>query len=157
MSSTLTTNYKQLMTFFFYIYLQGLTTMFLNLHTRLYEKSCRLKKKDDDYIVDKVPCLKIRWLLPVNLPFYFLYRALLIEVLLSVAKILLKFIVIQINVHSAYRVTLRYWSSTGPDFIHWWKLTRECCNSRLINCVVVRLHYKCISGLPSFLWPRFPI
>ncbi|EFX89287.1 hypothetical protein DAPPUDRAFT_94770 [Daphnia pulex] len=26
---------------------QSLNYMFLNLHTRLYEKSCRLKKKDD--------------------------------------------------------------------------------------------------------------
>jgi hypothetical protein len=95
--------------------------MFLNLQTRLYEKSCRLKKKDDDYTVNKVPCLKTCWLLPVNLPFYFLKWALLIEVLLSGTKILLKIIVIQINVHFAYRVTpsLRYWSSIGPDFIHW--------------------------------------
>ena len=93
MSSTLTTNYKQDDSFF--IYLQGLNYMYLNLHTRLYEKSCRLKKKDDDNTINKVPCLKTRWLLPVNPPFYFLKRALLIEVLLSVAKILLKIIVIQ--------------------------------------------------------------
>ncbi len=91
MSSTLTTIYKQ-DDFLFFTYLQGLNYMFLNLHTRLYEKSCCLKKKDDDYTVNKVPCLKTRWLLPVNLPFYFLKRALLIEVLLSVAKILFKII-----------------------------------------------------------------
>jgi hypothetical protein len=69
------------------------------------------EKKDDDYTVNKVvPCLKTCWLVPVNLPFYFLKRALLIEVLLSGTKILLKIIVIQINVHFAYRVTpsLRY-------------------------------------------------
>jgi hypothetical protein len=88
--------------------------MFLNLQTRLYEKSCRLKKKDDGYTVNKVPCLKTCWLLPVNLPFYFLKRALLIEVLLSVAKIILKIIVIQINVHSAYRVTPSLLSTDHP-------------------------------------------
>jgi hypothetical protein len=118
MSSTLTTNCKQDDYFFFNF--QGLNSnyMFLNLHTRLYEKSCHLKKKDDDYTVNKVPCLKTRWLLPVNLPFYFLKWALLIEVLLSVAKIILKIIVIQINVHSAYRVTpsllIIYWTRLHP-------------------------------------------
>jgi hypothetical protein len=45
------------MTFYFFIYLQGLNFTFLNLYDKLYEKLCRLKKKDDDYTVNKIPCL----------------------------------------------------------------------------------------------------
>jgi hypothetical protein len=83
-----------------------------------------------------------------------LHRPTWFEVLLSVATILLEYychpnkcpFCLQIQSNPSLLIM---------DFIHWWKPTRECCNWRLINCVV-RFYYKCISGLPSFLWPRFP-
>jgi hypothetical protein len=134
---------------FFSFYLQDLNSRFLNLHGRLYEKLCPFKK------VNKVTCLLTFWLLPLNLPFYSLKRAILIwGIAYSVVTILFEYY--------WYTNKCSFCLQGNPsllviDFNHWGKPTRECCNPRLINCLIVRLNYKCLSGLPSFLWPRFPI
>jgi hypothetical protein len=102
------TNYKQGDLFFFILYLQILNGWFLNLHGRLYEKSCHFKK------VNKVRCLLTRWLLPLNPPYWLLYTGPpdLRCCFLSLQSGL-NIIAIQINVHSSYRVILRYWSWTS--------------------------------------------
>jgi hypothetical protein len=89
--------------FFFFFHLQVLTFRFLNM------KSNVLSRKSTRSLI---PCLQTQWLLPLNLPISSLHSPSWFEVLLFVATILLKIIVIQINVHSAYRVILRYWSWT---------------------------------------------
>jgi hypothetical protein len=149
MSTTLMTQIINKVTYFSF-FIHRFRSRFLNLQIgRLYEKSCPFKR------VNKVPCLLTCccWLLPLNLPFYFLKRTIFIwGIAYSVARILFEY---HWHPNKCSFCLQGNPSLLIMDFIHWWKPTRECCNWRLINCVV-RFNYKCISGLPSFLWPRFP-
>jgi hypothetical protein len=62
-----------------------------------------------------------------------LHRPSWFEVLLSVSTILLEYY--------CHPNKCSFCLQSNPlllimDFVHWWKPTRECCNWRLINCVV---------------------
>ncbi len=143
------TNYKQVDLFF--CNLQVPNYSFLNWNDWLYGNSYVISRKRTGLCSQHDSLFANRWLPPLNLPFNFFKRALLIW-----GNVFCRYNLIENLCHpNKFSFCLQgNHTLLIVDFNHCWKPTlRACCHSRLINCVVI---YKCISGLPSFLWPRFP-
>ncbi len=123
---------------YYFFNLQVLNWRFLNWHDRLYEKSCPFKK------VNKISCV-FRCYSWISL-FTFLSGPSLFEVLLILSlQSCFNIIAIQINVHSPYRVILRYLS--------WASFTGEN-NERILQSKTDKLFNRLIK-LQLHIWAPF--
>ncbi len=139
-----------------YFFLQVLSHRFLNWHDRLYEKSYVISRKRTAWTglcSQHDSLFANHWLPPLNLPFYFLKRVLLIWGIVFYCLNFLKIIVIlnKCSFCSAYRVILRYLSWTS-SIAHCWTPTRACSHSKLMHCVVVNCY---IDKLQVYIWAPF--